>query len=467
MAMWLTTGTINVTNGSTTVTGVGTTFSQAKPGSELMLRTSATGPVTGPPYEITAIASDLSMTIFPAYGATTATGQAYAIRPVTFSMEKDLIDRVDQLLTKIDGLMFVAGNDKILNLDKPVISGNAVSRYKTTGVDKWRHGTIGNDNWRLQRWTGSTWEDALSLPASGPIPPLGGGSVLIADAPPTAADNSLWWESDTGKLFIRYNDGTSAQWVVVSDLTVLNGGASTGEAYVTIGNTAGLSQERALTAGAGITITDDGAVPSAKVTVAATGAAADGSQTAPSITFALDNNNGLYRIGADDWALTTGGVKQVELSSATGVTISSVLNCPAQPGFSAHKNNILQSGIGSGVFTKVTLPTEVYDVGPYFDTTLSRWKPPAGKVLITGAIYWSLGATTGGLFIVSIYKNGVRYKDALTWAGSTGEVAANLTIVDSCDGINDYYELIGYGVSGTSLTINGNPNLTYFTGMLL
>jgi hypothetical protein len=41
----------------------------------------------------------------------------------------------------------------------------------------------------------------------------GGASVLIADTAPTAPDNSLWWESDTGILFIRYNDGTSTQWV--------------------------------------------------------------------------------------------------------------------------------------------------------------------------------------------------------------------------------------------------------------
>jgi Chaperone of endosialidase len=193
MAMWLTTGTISVTNGSTTVIGVGTTFSQANVGSELMLRTGAPpdgGPVTGPPYEVTAIASDLALTIFPAYGGTTASGQAYALRPITFSMEKDLIERIDTLLTKIDGLMFVAGNDKIINLDKPVISGNAIHRYRTTGVDKWRHGAAADDNWRLQRWTGSVWEDALVVPISGPVSILADNSVTetkIANGAVTSA----------------------------------------------------------------------------------------------------------------------------------------------------------------------------------------------------------------------------------------------------------------------------------------
>jgi hypothetical protein len=42
----------------------------------------------------------------------------------------------------------------------------------------------------------------------------GGASVLVGDTAPVGApDNSLWWESDSGLLFIRYNDGNSAQWV--------------------------------------------------------------------------------------------------------------------------------------------------------------------------------------------------------------------------------------------------------------
>jgi hypothetical protein len=51
-------------------------------------------------------------------------------------------------------------------------------------------------------------------------PALGGGggaSVLVSDTPPVgAADNSLWWESDSGITYIRYNDGNTTQWVAVS-----------------------------------------------------------------------------------------------------------------------------------------------------------------------------------------------------------------------------------------------------------
>lgn len=42
-------------------------------------------------------------------------------------------------------------------------------------------------------------------------------SVAVSDTAPTGiSDNSLWFESDTGLLYIRYNDGTSSQWVIVA-----------------------------------------------------------------------------------------------------------------------------------------------------------------------------------------------------------------------------------------------------------
>lgn len=42
------------------------------------------------------------------------------------------------------------------------------------------------------------------------------GGARIADVAPTAKDGELWWESDTGNLFLRYNDGSSTQWVQVN-----------------------------------------------------------------------------------------------------------------------------------------------------------------------------------------------------------------------------------------------------------
>ena len=41
----------------------------------------------------------------------------------------------------------------------------------------------------------------------------GGASVSISDTPPAASTGDLWWESDTGRLKIYYQDTDSAQWV--------------------------------------------------------------------------------------------------------------------------------------------------------------------------------------------------------------------------------------------------------------
>jgi hypothetical protein len=37
--------------------------------------------------------------------------------------------------------------------------------------------------------------------------------ITVSDNAPTGYDTNLWWESDTGKLKIYYNDGNTAQWV--------------------------------------------------------------------------------------------------------------------------------------------------------------------------------------------------------------------------------------------------------------
>jgi hypothetical protein len=41
----------------------------------------------------------------------------------------------------------------------------------------------------------------------------GGGVVVGTAAPSTPAEGDLWWDSDNGKLYVYYVDGTSNQWV--------------------------------------------------------------------------------------------------------------------------------------------------------------------------------------------------------------------------------------------------------------
>jgi len=67
---------------------------------------------------------------------------------------------------------------------------------------------------------------------------VGGASVTISDTAPTSglASGNLWWQSSTGQMYIYYNDGTSAQWVLIgaaSANSVAGPGGSTPAVYTT------------------------------------------------------------------------------------------------------------------------------------------------------------------------------------------------------------------------------------------
>lgn len=88
---WYRTGTAAFTNGNATVTGTGTAWiANASIGEGLIAP-------DGRIYEITAIASDTSLTISPAYLGSTASGQAYAVAPIR--------GRIAQLLSETSSLL--------------------------------------------------------------------------------------------------------------------------------------------------------------------------------------------------------------------------------------------------------------------------------------------------------------------------------------------------------------------------
>jgi hypothetical protein len=62
---------------------------------------------------------------------------------------------------------------------------------------------------------GGAWPAGTSLVGpQGPQGVTGSVTIAVSDTPPVGVpDNTLWWESDTGILYVRYNDGDSTQWV--------------------------------------------------------------------------------------------------------------------------------------------------------------------------------------------------------------------------------------------------------------
>ncbi len=62
----------------------------------------------------------------------------------------------------------------------------------------------------FQNWTWSAATGAW-LPSS-----TVGSGIIVSDTPPASPTaGALWWESDTGTLYVYYNDGNSSQWVQV------------------------------------------------------------------------------------------------------------------------------------------------------------------------------------------------------------------------------------------------------------
>lgn len=113
-------------------------------------------------------------------------------------------------------------------------------------------------------------------------------------------------------------------------------GAATTEAFVTIGNTAGLSAERALTAGAGITITDGGAnttvtvlldtasnrnVDHTAVTITTGNGLTGGGDISANRTFAVGAGTGITA-NADDIAVNFASTADMETGTSTVVAVN-------------------------------------------------------------------------------------------------------------------------------------------------
>ncbi|MDA9539224.1 hypothetical protein ACM41_24290 [Bradyrhizobium sp. CCBAU 21362] len=123
-------------------------------------------------------------------------------------------------------------------------------------------------------------------------PALGGGgaSVLVSETPPVgAADNSLWWESDSGNLFIRYNDGNSAQWVATAGSAVAAPVVRSHLAGLTL-STAGSSATFGIAAGMAADNANAAMMPLAAAITKTTGAWAVGSGVGALDTGAIANS---------------------------------------------------------------------------------------------------------------------------------------------------------------------------------
>ena len=142
------------------------------------------------------------------------------------------------------------------------------------------------------------------------------------------------------------------------------------------------------------------------------------------------------------------GTNTINLPAAAGTVMVSG-NMPA---FSAYQSSS-QTGITSGVATKITLDTEIFDTNNNFAS--SRFTP-------TVAGYYQINVTfrTAGTGITSsylnLYKNGSVYARLAELGSATGSTSGLNTLgstIVSMNGSTDYLE--AYGV------INGTSGLSF------
>jgi hypothetical protein len=114
------------------------------------------------------------------------------------------------------------------------------------------------------------------------------------------------------------------------------------------------------------------------------------------------------------------------------------------------------------------MTTEVFDDGGYFDLANSRWTPPAGPVVLSGAISLSGNFAVGSVHAVGILKNGVSFAQNTVYESVTNQgLGGVITAMDIANG-TDYYELYAYSTTSSSTaTVAGLAQVTYFQGQCM
>ena len=179
-----------------------------------------------------------------------------------------------------------------------------------------------------------------------------------------------------------------------------------------------------------------------------------------------------YTLDANGTAhLYADGIYKIVIKNAAGSTIyiRDYLYFSPIPlsKFSAHKNTVNQEGIVTTTYTKVTFPTEVYDIGSVYDAANSKWIPGIiGEAHIDACIRWFATEDQKG-FVILVYLNGATYKNiAFTGSGTTDE-----SVLISCDipitAITDYIEIYCYHNGVSNKIILGHIGQSWFMGHML
>lgn len=151
------------------------------------------------------------------------------------------------------------------------------------------------------------------------------------------------------------------------------------------------------------------------------------------------------------------------MTGPIGVTGPTGVQPPAKAAFRAKM--AVDQIIPSNVNTKIKFATKVFDNALTYDSTNTRWTPPAGIVFIGAGIFFSAGVRSSAYPLVMIYKNGTNI--AQNGIPTSTNASPEMTVVDQANG-TDYYEVYANcAASGTGATVQAINFATLFYGAVL
>ena len=176
--------------------------------------------------------------------------------------------------------------------------------------------------------------------------------------------------------------------------------------------------------------------------------AGDGSLSAPAFGFQADTNNGMYRVGADNIALVTGGVAALDIDSVQQINSATQFRCKVAKTAAQTISNATATAITFGA------GTETFDVGAMHDTgsNTSRITIPTGGdgiYLLHGEL--AIAASAVGQRQVYIRQNGTTTITALILAAAAATTLNMLASAIVNAVATDYFELVIYQDSGGNL----------------
>ena len=184
---WYRTGTLSLTNGSTSVTGSGTQFRLAGQAGDMIT-------ISGVIYEIDSINSDTSITLATAYAGTTASAITGWAIVQTQSRTKEMVDSVSTLVADVNGLTTsFAATGSSVTINVPLaLNGSAAGAPINIAPGIAPSSPLNGDLWSTSsglftRTAGATQQLATvsqlgTYPALNSSPTFTGGAVTVAPA---------------------------------------------------------------------------------------------------------------------------------------------------------------------------------------------------------------------------------------------------------------------------------------------